>query len=132
MTSQHLWPAVAVALCSAAVAQDAPSFAGLKAPTAEQKRTITALRNVLIDRLRDPESARFRREYLSRGEDHMPDVLAICGEFNSKNAMGGYGGFGRYIVTTSGIVMLEQRDGPSAFNTLMLVWCSRPVATPVS
>ncbi len=42
--------------------------------------------------LKDPDSARFRNVFTS------PKMLAVCGDVNAKNSMGGYVGFRRFIV----------------------------------
>jgi hypothetical protein len=45
-------------------------------------------------KLKDPESARFRNVQFFRGIKNMP----LCsGEVNSKNSFGGYGGYQRFI-----------------------------------
>lgn len=44
--------------------------------------------------LKDPESAKFRNVYFNQGADNIP---MTCGEVNSKNSFGGYGGFQRFI-----------------------------------
>lgn len=46
-------------------------------------------REKFIYALKDPESAKFRNEFLMRD--------ALCGEVNAKNSMGGYTGFKRFI-----------------------------------
>lgn len=43
--------------------------------------------------LKDPDSAKFRSEFVSK-------TGAVCGFVNSKNSYGGYGGFTRYVVTS--------------------------------
>jgi hypothetical protein len=48
--------------------------------------------------LKDPESARFRSEFI--GKDG-----AVCGFVNSKNSYGGYSGFQRYIATQDQVVI---------------------------
>lgn len=51
---------------------------------------LTRYQRAVADRLRDPEAARFRNvQGVTYGSDHR----AICGEFNGKNAYGGYIGF---------------------------------------
>jgi hypothetical protein len=45
----------------------------------------------IINGLNDPESARFRKVFVS------PRGRAVCGEVNAKNRMGGYVGFKRFI-----------------------------------
>lgn len=45
-------------------------------------------------KLKDPSSAEFRGVYFNRGKDGLP---VTCGEVNSKNSFGGYGGFQKFI-----------------------------------
>lgn len=53
---------------------------------------IDAAQDRIIGSLKDPESARFRRVFVS------PRGRAVCGDVNAKNSMGGYTGFKRFIV----------------------------------
>lgn len=53
---------------------------------------IPKAREVFQSKLRDPESAQFRNERLTR-------TGVLCGEVNSKNGMGGYTGFKEYFTT---------------------------------
>ena len=62
------------------------------------KSDIDRAREAVVDRLKDPESARFRNERVV-GEDHF-----VCGEVNAKNSAGGYVGFSSYAA-------LRQDDG---------------------
>ncbi|HEX5126486.1 MAG TPA: hypothetical protein VFW00_07075 [Rhodocyclaceae bacterium] len=68
-----------------------------KAPTAEdygktvEAKMIAEGQDRIVNRLNDPESARFRNVFIS------PKGRAICGEVNAKNSMGGYVGFRRFI-----------------------------------
>jgi hypothetical protein len=68
-------------------------------PLWNAQRTVAA-------RLIDPESVLFRE--VRRGQD------AICGEFNGKNRFGGYTGFGRFIVTGSGLVFMDAPEDQAA------------------
>ena len=45
-------------------------------------------------KLKDPESVQFQNIYFHRGKDNIP---MTCGEINSKNSFGGYGGFQKFI-----------------------------------
>ncbi|ROQ53674.1 hypothetical protein [Pseudomonas putida] len=54
------------------------------------KSNIERAREAVADRLKDPESARFRNERVV-GEDHF-----VCGEVNAKNSAGSYVGFSSY------------------------------------
>lgn len=79
----------------AATKKPAPSPA---LPSAEEialkahDKMIADAQTLITDRLKDPESARFRSVFTS------PKMLAVCGEVNAKNSMGGYVGFRRFIV----------------------------------
>lgn len=45
-------------------------------------------------KLKDPSSAQFRNVYFHRGADGIP---MTCGEVNSKNSFGGYGGYQKFV-----------------------------------
>ncbi|QFU25272.1 hypothetical protein FS418_11180 [Shewanella sp. YLB-09] len=51
-------------------------------------------KNAVKQRLKDPNSAEFRNVYFHRGSDNIP---VTCGEVNSKNSFGGYGGFQKFV-----------------------------------
>ena len=48
----------------------------------------------VLDRLKDPESARFRQTYYVKTEG---GEYLICGEVNSKNSYGGYGTYKDFL-----------------------------------
>lgn len=48
----------------------------------------------VLEKLKDPDSADFRNVRFHQGKDGVP---MTCGEVNSKNSFGGYGGFQRFI-----------------------------------
>lgn len=50
------------------------------------------------DVLKDPDSAKFRNEFLARDG-------AVCGFVNAKTTYGGYGGFKRYIVEPDRVML---------------------------
>lgn len=60
---------------------------------------IAASRALLVSVLKDPSSVMWRNEI--KGSDG----ATLCGEFNSKNAMGGYVGFTRFIANSSGFLV---------------------------
>jgi hypothetical protein len=62
-----------------------------EALAAADKELILAAMGMVRWGLTDPESAHFRAVFIS------PGGKAVCGEVNSKNAMGGYVGFKRFI-----------------------------------
>lgn len=46
------------------------------------------------NKIKDPDSARFRSVYFHQGTDGIP---VTCGEVNSKNSFGGYTGYQRFV-----------------------------------
>lgn len=63
----------------------------------------TELRKPVLAQLKDPDSATFRNETL-----RPPGTL--CGEYNSKNGMGGYAGHSRFIVSKGNFVDFEDGE----------------------
>ncbi len=72
-----------------------------KAYKIEQVResTVNNARSTILARLKDPKSAQWAMEKIAT------DKATVCGEFNSKNAIGGYVGFKRYIVGKPGYLI---------------------------
>ena len=70
--------------------------------------------------LKDPESARFRNEFVSRNGTE----ATLCGQVNFKNSVGGYAGFERFI---SGQTppLLEGTIGPDEMNKQWTKFCGR-------
>jgi hypothetical protein len=57
-------------------------------------------------KLKDPDSAQFRKTYFHRGKSGVP---VACGQVNAKNSMGGYSGFQRFVSgTTVELTYLEK------------------------
>ena len=61
----------------------------------KQAQQLTALQTQVAGRLKDPLSAQFRETKLSS------TGIAVCGQVNSKNSLGGYVGFQNFIATAS-------------------------------
>ena len=57
----------------------------------KQVKTIANAHAVVLNVLKDPNSAQWRNENIAA------DNMTVCGELNAKNSMGGYVGFKRYI-----------------------------------
>jgi hypothetical protein len=75
--------------------------------------------------LKDPDSAQFRKTYLSKIES---GGSAICGEVNSKNSYGGYAGFQRFIssgLAESTFLENDPRVAGSAFQEAWDRLCNR-------
>jgi hypothetical protein len=61
------------------------------------------------EKLKDPDSAQFQNQFIGiKG--------APCGEVNSKNSFGGYGGFKRYISVGRELTVLESDSNPTEFD----------------
>jgi hypothetical protein len=67
-----------------------------KSPPPSKPDPIAQARERVKEALKDPDSAKFRTEFV--GKDG-----AVCGFVNAKNSYGGYGGFERYIVTSDAV-----------------------------
>ena len=79
----------------AAIARDMDArFVKAENATWRQTAFITRAREAITQRLRDPESARFRNLYFHASQ---PGLMVTCGEVNGRNGFGGYVGFKRFI-----------------------------------
>lgn len=90
--------AVLVAASGAALA-GAPASRVDAAMAAADKEMIDAAIQIVRWGLIDPESSRFRSVSIS------PGGHAVCGEYNSKNRLGGYVGFPRFIVRVKSLTV---------------------------
>ena len=121
-TRTTLLAAVAFTAC-ALVAHAADRKPAKQSP---EHMLMASLREQLVLRLKDAESARFKGEFLSLSDSADAPIKSLCGEVNAKNSYGGYVGFKRFVVTSEGMVSIEGPDGPS-FEYVWPVWCARPV-----
>jgi hypothetical protein len=80
---------------------DIPDFDPMSAALQRKlpKISLSAGKQILERNLIDPESVRYRNVRLNQAKN------AVCGEFNSKNRMGGYSGFSRFVVAGDGRVV---------------------------
>jgi hypothetical protein len=67
----------------------------------------------------DPESVRFRNEFVPKVKDALPPV---CGEINRKNRSGGYIGYQRFVWSIYGR-LLEGDVSAEAFERTWLTLC---------
>ncbi len=82
--------------------------ASQKAQQDKQKAQIELAASKVKDSLLDPDSAKFRNQ------------KGYCGEVNSKNRMGGYVGFSRYIyMPEDGLVRIESDTQSGTSSVLM-------------
>jgi len=64
-------------------------------------------------KLKDPDSAKFRNVYFHQGKSGVP---LTCGEVNSRNSFGGYGGFQKFISAGSAdLTFLQEQMDASEF-----------------
>lgn len=75
------------------------AYSSSASSTAADERTKEAVwtergKDAVRAKLKDPDSAQFRSVFFRRGPDGVP---VACGEVNSKNSFGGYGGFQKFI-----------------------------------
>lgn len=71
-------------------------------------------------RLKDPDSAAFKKVYFSRGKRGIP---MVCGQVNAKNGFGGFSGFEYFISgTTENLTFLESevKDFSKAWKELCI------------
>lgn len=92
-----------------------------------KKEIVATLKKRLKNVLTDEDSAKFKNEFMSRAEDPESHEIALCGQVNSKNRYGGYTGFQSYIVRSTGEVIMDTPDVPSATLYLWPVWCGNPI-----
>lgn len=114
-----------LAICGAVLMSSQTLSADQQKPI--KKEIVATLKKMLKDSLFDEGSAKFKNEFMSRSDDLDSTEIALCGMVNSKNRHGGYVGFQNYIVTSSGMVILDTHDVPSATRHLWPVWCGNPI-----
>ena len=74
------------------------------------EKILQAIKENVKDKLRDPESARFKDLKLIR----LDNAIYACGEVNAKNAFGGYTGFKMFFASPISQFKSETDDfGPS-------------------
>ena len=74
-----------------------------------QPSLIAESKEQVARKLVDPASAQFRDMKVHESRD---GVVAVCGEVNGKNRVGGYAGFRKFYVT-AGAAILEPEAGPA-------------------
>lgn len=79
-------------------------------------------KDAIIEKLKDPDSAKFRNVRFYSGGG----VPVVCGQVNAKNAFGGYTGFERFIAAGPQLAYLESEisDG------IAPVWNKMCIAAP--
>lgn len=82
-------------------------------------RVIVEAEIAIKEMLKEPESANFRNTFTSKG--------VACGEVNSKNSFGGYGGWQGFISNGSSITILEEQVGGNEFKKLWRTYCINQV-----
>lgn len=86
-----LRPAVAILLL-------AVSSAAASAPVSKPSLALAAkAKRIIAERLIDPRSLTVRNTHLAKASIDGQTVTLVCGEYNSKNHMGGYAGFRQFV-----------------------------------
>lgn len=100
---------MALAGCSKSPAEKAKNDAAMK-----EIKTQRFAREMVSGHLKDPESAEFRNQ------------SGLCGEVNSKNSFGGYGGYRRFIVANEKMVAFEGGNMDAAdFSQVWNQFCNK-------
>lgn len=89
-----------------------PSVATLANQKAKEEREekgrqdiwIIKTKDAVRSHLKDPSLAQFRNVFFTRSDD----VPVVCGEVNSKNGFGGYGGFQHFVGSGDSLIVLEE------------------------
>lgn len=78
-------------------------------------------KDAVKSKLKDPDSAEFQNVFFHRGEHNMP---VTCGEVNSKNSFGGYGGYQKFISAGPKLTYLEEEvsDFDKVWNSFCLLY----------
>jgi hypothetical protein len=84
----------------------------------DRARVIAAGEELARASVDDPESARFRRSFVSTKWS----VPATCGEINHRNAAGGYAGFQRFVAAGP-VALREDEMSAAQFRRLWSVMC---------
>jgi len=69
-------------------------------------KQINAAKNAVLEKLKDPESARFSGIY-GVSNDSLQSGYAVCGFVNSKNSYGGYAGKTPFSVSNNTAIILS-------------------------
>ena len=80
---------------------------------------IHAMQDSIQYRMTDPASTVFRDVHLHRGTEGVP---AVCGQVNSKNRLGGFAGYERFIAAGS-VHVLESDMQPGAMDVSWARFC---------
>jgi len=70
----------------------------------EREKAISYFKALVLDRLKDPDSAKFTGVKLNG------DYTALCGAVNAKNTMGGYAGKRLFVASSDNKVVFEDSD----------------------
>ena len=107
---------------------------GACSPSARHWLAVRQAEQALKAEFTDPSSAEFRgvtyHAYRAISDEHGP-LPIVCGEVNSKNRMGGYVGFTRFVVTGSEALVEPTSDADQslkdAFDGPWRAGCERPL-----
>ena len=89
-------------------------------PKKDAQQFARAAKARILEQLKDPGSAQFRRVFIAR---HDNGELTLCGEVNAKNGYGGYDGFRPFISSLGAMVYMGDQ-----IDALLLEYCGKKVA----
>lgn len=114
-----------VAACSAGAHDDASS-GGTASPETRADVYVLRAEDKLKESLKDAGSAKFRNVFVSRNVNGTDTTDTVCGEVNSKNALGGYAGFKPFVATPS-VAFLSESLAPVEWLKTWHELCARPL-----
>lgn len=87
--------------------------------TGTSKKSIKKFKNEILDRLKDPDSAKFRKlTWKTPIDKHGNKIVVLCGEVNAKNAMGGYTGYSKFFSNGSDGLIADSDSGNWTFKMI--------------
>jgi hypothetical protein len=101
------------------IATIAMMAAGAYAQPATEAALVRDGKRLVVESLRDPDSAQFRGLFLSKYTIQVNgaprDVVHLCGSVNAKNGYGGYAGFARFIADQDAVEIEKDGDGARSY-----------------
>lgn len=89
---------------SGSVSSSSASAGSNYSDTSKQQNWILVSQDGVRNHLKDPGSAKFKDSFFTIWKD----TPVVCGYVNSKNSMGGYSGFQRFVASGDSIAYLEE------------------------
>jgi hypothetical protein len=100
-------------------ASSSSASAGNYSDTSKQQNWIMVSQDGVRNHLKDPGSAKFKDSFFTIWKE----TPVVCGHVNSKNSMGGYSGFQRFVASGDSIAYLEEEVAD--FNNVWREMCQK-------